>query len=264
MNRKFSLIPILALLTLALAACAEAEPAVSTPVSTPTSLPPTAAVTAAPTAAPPTPTAAPTETPIPPTPEPTTTSDPADFMELFLPQCDRRPPEIERPTQIHPETGELWYEYRNDEYGFAFLYPPDWELLEGPYYICLNYRPRREVKFIIGFKWAGDTTQSIVRSGVAAGQLVTTGTVNVLGQEVERNLLVYEDKNKAILYDNAYHIRADGHDLLLTMSIDDFRPDYDAAELTPDLMATADAIAESFSLIYVNDAYGFAFTLPPD
>jgi hypothetical protein len=267
MNRKFSLIPILALLTLALAACAEAEPAVSTPVSTPTSLPPTAAVTASSTA---TPAPSPSSTPRPLStfpaetaePIPTTTPDPAGFMELFLPQCDRRPFEIERPTQIHPETGELWYEYRNDEYGFAFLFPPDWELLEGPYYICLNYRPRREVKFIIGFKWAGDTTQSIVRSGVAEGQLVTTGTINVLGQEIERNVLVYEGKNKAILYDNAYYIRV--NEMLLTMSLDDFSIDYEGVELPPDLMATADAIAESFSLLYVNDAYGFAFTLPPD
>jgi hypothetical protein len=248
------------------------EPMIEATPTTAVVVQPTPTATASPTSAPSTtpsatPSATPTDTPIPPTPEPTPTADPTDFMELFLPQCDRRPSEIERPTQPHPETGELWYEYRNEEYGFAFLFPPDWELIEGPYYICLNYKPRREVKFIIGFKWFDDNTQSIVRSGVAAGQLVTTGTVNVLGQEVDRNVLVYEGKDKAILYANAYYIRADDHDLQLTMSIDDFRIDYDAAELTPELMATADAIAESFSLIdrlYINDAYGFSFLLPPD
>jgi len=187
------------------------------------------------------------------------------MAEPFLPQCDRRPPEIERPTQIHPETGESWFRYANDEYGFAFLFPPEWELLEGNNYLCLNYRANREIKLIVGYKWANDRYISIVRTGVAAGELVTTGQLDFLGREIDRNVLRYEGKDKAILYDNAYHIRA--NDLFFTLSIDDFRMDYDLAELPPEVMDTADAIVESFELIdrlYVNESYGFAFTLPPE
>jgi hypothetical protein len=272
MNRKFSLIPILLLLGLSVVACREAEPAVSTP-AVPTSPPPTATVTAEPTAEPPTPTTEPPATPRPlstiapsPEPAPTLSSEASsDMAEPFLPQCDRRPPEIERPTQIHPETGESWFRYANDEYGFAFLFPPEWELLEGNNYLCLNYRANREIKLIVGYKWANDRDISIIRTGVAAGELVTTGQLDFLGREIDRNVLRYEGKDKAILYDNASHIR--GNDLFFTLSIDDFRMDYDLAELPPEVMSTADAIVESFELIdrlYVNETYGFAFTLPPE
>jgi hypothetical protein len=269
MNPKFNLISILLLLALALAACGEAEPAVPTPASTPTSPPPAPTVPATPTPEPPTPTAEPRPlSTIAPSPElaPTLPSEASsDMAEMFLPQCDRRPPEIERPTQIHPETGESWFRYANDEYGFAFLFPPEWELLEGNNYLCLNYRANREIKLIVGYKWANDRDISIIRTGVAAGELVTTGQLDFLGQEIDRNVLRYEGKDKAILYDNAFHIRA--NDLFFTLSIDDFRMDYDLAELPPEVMDTADAIVESFELIdrlYVNESYGFAFTLPPE
>lgn len=265
MNPKINLIPILLIMALALAACGNGQTAEPTPTPT---LPAVAEVEPTPTPTSPPPTFTPTTEPKPtdtPTPEPTAKPEPLAALSLFNPQCDRRPFEIERPTQIHPETGESWTLYANEEYGFAFLFPPEWELIEGINYLCLNYQPDRAIKFIVGYKWASDREISIIRSGVAAGELVTTGQLDFLGREVDRNVLRYEGKDKAILYDNAAHIR--GNDLFFTLSVDDFRPDYDRAELPPEVMNTADAIVESFALIdrlYVNESYGFAFTLPPE
>ncbi|MBK8986455.1 MAG: hypothetical protein IPM39_10295 [Chloroflexi bacterium] len=247
-------------------------------VGTATAVPPTAILHTGETAVTPTPTtptivvdttpplmpdgATPTINVPEPTPTPTPSGD--RDLSLFLPQCDRRPL-TGLPTQPHPETGETWARYANEAYGFAFTFPPEWELVEGQNYICLNYLPQPETRLIIGFKWFDDKQTAIVRSGVAAGDLTTTGTVSFLGREIDRNILRYEGKEKAVLYNNAATIRA--NDLLFTLSLDDFSTSYETAELTPEIMQMADAIVASFELIdrlYVNETYGFSFVAPPE
>lgn len=199
-------------------------------------------------------------------PEPTSTPIPveSDDFSLFLPQCDRQPL-TELPTQLHRETGEMWVRYANETYGFAFAFPPEWELVEGPNYLCLNYLPQPESKLIIGFKWFNDQQTAITRSGVAAGELTPDGAIQFFGREIERNVLRYEGRDKAILYDNAAPVRVG--DLLFTLSLDDFSTPYETAVLTPAMAQTADAIVASFELIdrlYVNENYGFSFVVPPE
>ncbi len=199
-------------------------------------------------------------------PEPTPTPTPSgnQDLSLFLPQCDRRPL-TDLPPHPHPETGETWVRYANDAYGFAFAFPPEWELVEGQNYLCLNYLPQPERKLVIGLKWFDDQQTAITRSGVAAGELTQEGTTQFLGQEVDRNILRYEGRDKAILYNNAAPVRA--NDLIFTLSLDDFSTPYETAELTPEIMQMADAIVASFELIdrlYVNETYGFSFVAPPE
>lgn len=206
------------------------------------------------------------ETPTINAPEPTSTPTPSesDDFSLFLPQCDRQPL-TELPTQLHRETGETWVRYANETYGFAFAFPPEWELVEGQNYLCLNYLPQRENKLIIGFKWFNDQQTTITRSGVAAGELTTDGAIQFLGREINRNILLYEGRDKAILYNNAAPVRIS--DLLFTLSLDDFSIPYETAELTPEIIQTADAIVASFELIdrlYVNENYGFILRRPPE
>lgn len=225
-----------------------------------TTVPPTPTVPSAPTHAPP--------PPIPddalPAPEQTPTPTPPESRALFLPQCDKRPL-TDLPPHPHPETGETWVRYANEAYGFAFAFPPAWELVEGQNYVCLNYLPQPETTFVIGFKWFDDRQTAITRSGVAAGELTTDGTIQFLGREVERNVLRHDGKDKAILYDNAAPIRV--NDLLFTLSLDDFSTPDETAELTPEIGQMADAIVASFALIdrlYINDTYGFSFVVPPE
>jgi hypothetical protein len=202
-----------------------------------------------------------------PPPEPTSVPEeptPAEVIDIFSPHCDQRP-RTDLPTQPHPETGEAWYLYANEAYGFSFIFPPEWELVEEQNALCLNYRPKPDIKFLIGFKWLDEQNVSIVRTGVVAGELVTTGELNFLGRAINRNVLHYEGKDRAILYDNAAHIRA--NELLFTLSVDDYSIPYEAVELTAEVMQAADAIVESFTLterLYVNETYGFSFVLPPE
>ena len=168
-------------------------------------------------------------------------------------------------TPVPAETGETWVRYANETYGFAFAFPPEWELVEGQNHLRLNYLPQPQIKFVIGFKWFDDQQTAITRSGVAAGELTTEGVTQLLGQEIDRNILRYEGRDKAILYNNAAPVRA--HDLLFTLSLDDFSTPYETAELTPEIMQMADAIVASFELIdrlYVNHTYDFSFVVPPE
>lgn len=264
---KNSLILLVLILALVLTACDSSISAGLTPLSTlpvVAEIEATATIEPIPTATspPPTPTTEPTPTQ---TPQPTPTSEPLAALSFFNPQCDQRPLPITPPTQIHPETGESWMLYTNEAYGFAFLFPPEWAVSEGWNYVCLTYQPKPEIKLIIGYKWFDDRNVSIIRSGVAAGELIASGEITFLDQEIERNILHYEGKDKAILYANATHIRV--NDLFFTLTLDDFSLPYETADLSSEMIATADAIITSLALIdrlYVNEKYGFAFYLPPE
>jgi len=61
-------------------------------------------------------------------------------------------------------------------------------------------------------------------------------------------VLVYEGKVKAVLYNNAVEIDVDG--LISTMSLDVRGPDYDAADIRPDIQTIVDKIAGSFLLTF--------------
>jgi hypothetical protein len=274
MDRKKRLITpllftLILLLGLVATACGGVETAViNPPTSTPTPSLTAAEPTLSPTAAP---TVLPTITRQQPTPiladkpEPTPAQTPAPSIEreFFNPGCERQPL-ADLPTQPHPETGELWQRYANDSYGFAFLVPPAWDLVEGQNGLCLVDQSNPDVRFVVGYKWADDDLV-ITRTGVAAGELTNTGEVTFLGREIERNVLRYEGKDKKILYDNAAEIRI--NELMFSLGLDDFTVPYETAELTTEAMETADAIVASFELIdrlYVNETYGYSFILPPE
>jgi hypothetical protein len=274
MDQKKSLITpflstLILLLSLSTTACGGVETAVMDP---PTPTPTPGMITAEPTLSPTAePTVLPTITQQPPTPIPTDTPEPAPTetpppsveRAHFKPRCGGQPV-VDLPTEPHPKTGELWQRYANENYGFAFLVPPGWNLVEGQNGLCLVDQSDPDIRFVIGYKWADDDLV-ITRTGVAAGELISTGEVTFLGREIERNVLRYEGKDKKVLYDNAAEIRINA--LMFSLSLDDNTVPYKTAELTPEVMETADAIVASFELIdriYVNETYGFSFVFPPE
>ena len=93
----------------------------------------------------------------------------------------------------------------------------------------------------------GQGEDIILRSGVPAGTLVERGTVNMLGQTVSRSVLVYEGKDKAVLYNGARHIEAG--DLRFLTSLNEFgRIDYKDVELPAELQIEVDTIVASLEL----------------
>lgn len=137
-----------------------------------------------------------------------------------------------------------WNQYTNSVYDFSFSFPPDWTLEEAGHFVHLRYQT---LALSIGFKRSSENIH-IVRTGVAAGDLVTKGSISFLGTcQLSRDVLVYEGKEKALLYNSAGEIKVG--DLIFTLSLDFFvQRDYSALGLGSDVQAQADKIVESFQL----------------
>jgi len=67
-----------------------------------------------------------------------------------------------------------------------------------------------------------------------------------LGRELAREVLIYEGRVKAVLYNNACEIDVDG--LIFTLSLDDRSLDYDAAQIESEMQNIVDEIVGSFLL----------------
>lgn len=111
--------------------------------------------------------------------------------------------------------------------------------------IWLYQRDQPGLELSIGFRWTGEEA-SIQRTGVGVGEVETEGYVTILGRQLSRDVLVYEGKVKAVLYNNAQEIDVNG--LIFTLSLDDHNLDYDAAEIKPEMQAIVDEVIGSFLL----------------
>jgi hypothetical protein len=78
-----------------------------------------------------------------------------------------------------------------------------------------------------------------------AGDFVPKGSVRFLGQEIARNVLVYEGKDKLVGYDSGVVAR---DDLVFGCTLEDFRDDYEALDLPEDVQRQIDQIVTSFEL----------------
>jgi hypothetical protein len=140
-----------------------------------------------------------------------------------------------------------WYKYTHPKYGFSIYIPSNWTIVdESAHHVGVSPVWRPEVELNIGFKNISESGVVIMRTGIGAGDVVTRGTVHFLDRTLTRDVLVYQGKDKAVLYNNAMETQID--DLVFTLSMDDFRTDYDAAILPADIQHTADRIVESFEL----------------
>jgi hypothetical protein len=146
-----------------------------------------------------------------------------------------------------------WSEYRNDDYGFSFRYPPGWDLKldENPvstsYHHLVRLTPLQwpDTVMAIGFKRAGEDF-GIQRTGVGSGELVEQGAVSFLGQDVSRVVLVLDATDRGVLYNGAAEIQRD--ELIFTLALDFLNPAPDAAGLSAEVEAVADRIVASFDL----------------
>jgi hypothetical protein len=141
-----------------------------------------------------------------------------------------------------------WLTFTHPTHGFSFRYPADWIVVskpDVPNMIWLHHREQPDLELSIGFHWTGEEA-SIQRTGVGAGEVETERYVTFLGRQLSRDVLVYEGKVKAVLYNNAQEIDVDG--LIFTLSLDDHNLDYDAAEIEPEMRVSVDEIIDSFLL----------------
>lgn len=137
-----------------------------------------------------------------------------------------------------------WLRYENSTYGFSFIYPPGWMPVELPNRVSITYQGSAIALRIWVKQPAEDVT--IVRTGVPAGDLVERGMVTFLGQALIKNVLVYQGKDKAVLYNNAGEIRVG--DLIFAISLESNHSDYESIAIPENIQEQADKILESFAL----------------
>lgn len=173
--------------------------------------------------------------------KPTATPD----MSLYLTQCQVIPGATAIATVKPSETHQGWNQYNNSTYSFSFSISDGWVLVEGPNYLCAMQSSESTQILIIGFKRAGEGV-TIQRSEVGPGDISKRGSIRLFGQEISRDVQVYQGKDKAVLYNNAQEVQS--KDLVFTFSLYDFFPDYGSAELKPTLQGLVDQIVESFQI----------------
>ncbi len=217
------------LLLMLIAICAACATVPATPIAlTAPAVIPTPIVSATPTA-----TLAPTATPVP-----TATSAPT-------------------PTSLPPLViDDTWATYTNAKYGFSFRYPSDWKLKEitGPdntmsgHAVHLLHPTDPAVKMIIAFKHV-DEDQRIAPTGMGDGELVSRGSVSLLGQPVERIARVALEKDLAVYYGWPRAAVA-GADLVFWLALDCAcsPADPSATGLTPEVEQIADAVVASIAV----------------
>jgi putative hemolysin len=151
---------------------------------------------------------------------------------------------------------DTWATYTNEKYGFSFRYPSDWKLKEitgsvntmSGHAIHLLHPTDPTVRLIIAFKRA-DEDQPITPTGIGGGELVTRGSVSLLGQQVERIVRVELDKDIAVYY-GWPRPATTGGDLVFWLALDCACTASDPAVtgLTPEVERMADAIVESIEV----------------
>ncbi len=182
----------------------------------------------------------------------------ADFHEVDIPEAVQwEADKILGSFQSIP-AHESWASYNasytNSEYGFTFNYPPSWSLTEMPavdytteggfhYGRSLQLQKGATMLFI-GYRWVSE--DHIWWTGVGAwGDAISGGTVDFLGQPLEKTIWVYEGKVNYVRYPSV-----EANDLVFGMRMDyTAYADPQSVEIPGEDILEADQILESFTLI---------------
>jgi hypothetical protein len=165
-----------------------------------------------------------------------------DEARLMLQVAEDLPDDVRRNlTQATAEGGEGaipgWERYVNADYGFAFHYPPTWLLEEEANLVKLS---RGRVLLAIAFR-RQDEDVSPPWSGMPVGELENRGAIKFLGQEIEKESLIYEGKVKLLTYN------AEIGDLIFSIWLWDLlTADYAAIEIPEAAQCEVDRIVASF------------------
>jgi hypothetical protein len=130
-----------------------------------------------------------------------------------------------------------WERYVNEAYGFAFQYPPTWTLETGENLLKLK---QGTLLLAIAFQWSDEDVPP-PWTGIPAGDLESRDALAFMDGEIEKQVLVYEDKVKMLLYSAAVD------DLMINIRLDDAaETDYQALEISEDIQSESDEIVRSF------------------
>ncbi len=130
--------------------------------------------------------------------------------------------------------------YTNHAYGFSFRYPSAWSIMEGQNFVSLSQGSRN---LVIGYRHVTEDPNICCRDRLPEGEVVEAGTVTCAGERVDKALLVCEGKTKAVIYEGTEEIALG--DLRFLFYVEDFSADYDAADISDDVLAQVDRVIRS-------------------
>ncbi|MGA9190703.1 MAG: hypothetical protein WBZ24_03140 [Anaerolineales bacterium] len=149
---------------------------------------------------------------------------------------------------------EGWTEYHNGVYGFSFHYPEGWSLEEVP----AGLNPATEgmpasgpavrltkgdAQVYIGYRRPAED-YFLGGTGMPAGDFEDRGQVTLLGESVDKQALVLDGKDKALVY-GLY----EGANLVVLVRVDDRgQTDYAQAEIPTEVQRDVDRILGTFVL----------------
>jgi putative hemolysin len=148
---------------------------------------------------------------------------------------------------------EGWRTYTHADYGFSFRYPPEWSLEEvqdpqhtmRDHLIRLGLGPDQKVRRLIGFKRAGEDLL-LWPTGVGEGEFILKGTALFIGQAVNRNVLVCQNQDMMVFYQQAGGLHRGDVEFSLLLGyvgscLDNF-------SIPLDLQTAADKVVASFEM----------------
>jgi LysM repeat protein len=146
--------------------------------------------------------------------------------------------ELEIPCHDAISADPDWQSYSNSDYAFEFRYPSTWTLEEMPNLVKID---RGTLRLAIAFQRRGEDVP-FPWTGMPAGDFEPRGVGQFLGQQIERQRLVYEGKVKVLTYN------AEVGDLLFSLRLDDRAPgDYRDVSIPQAVQAEVDRIVGSFA-----------------
>ncbi len=147
------------------------------------------------------------------------------------------------PTLV-PTTTPPAQTFHDETYGFTFQYPAHWTVATNDNIVSV-IKSGTGIALHIRFKPVGDELP-ITPTGISAGDLVNQGEVLFLGQAVAQNVLVYQGKDKAVLYDNLAELPR--RHLIFSLELASNNSDYEVINIPEDIQAEAEAIIASFMM----------------
>lgn len=113
----------------------------------------------------------------------------------------------------------------------------------GTHFIQISSPADPNVKLTIGVRWSSEEVM-IQRTGVPEGDILPAGEVPFFGENISKGILVYQGREKLILYHNCTEIKVG--ERVFTLGFSDFRMDYAAIDLLAMEIEIADQIVASF------------------
>jgi len=150
-----------------------------------------------------------------------------------------------------PAQPGAWQAYTNRAYGFALEYPSDWQLQEETHLVKLS---QGTLTLLIAFKRSSESV-NLGPDQVPAGTLENRAAVRFLNQNLPKQSLVLEGKDKAVFYSGTspFPVSLPGavENLEFVVILYDFNPDYNAVSIPAAQQAQAERILNTFRAVAV-------------